>query len=75
MTCEEALAAALALPPVERAELVERILVSFEFPAPSGEDASWAREAEDRVAAYERGEMKAVPAEAVFRRLGRSVER
>ncbi|MFZ2658442.1 MAG: addiction module protein [Victivallales bacterium] len=29
----------------------------------------WADEAEDRLSAYERGEMKSVPAKEVFRRL------
>ena len=65
----EALEKALSLPPVERAELVEGILSSFDFPLRQNIDASWAREAEERVDAYDRGEMSASPAEEVFERI------
>jgi len=68
----EVLAEALTLPPVERAELVEEILSSFDFPARREIDAVWAREAEDRLDAYERGELKTSSAEAVFDRIGKS---
>jgi len=58
----------------ERAELVEKILESMhETPLP-GIEAAWTREIENRVAAYERGELKTVSAEDVFaeaRRLAR----
>lgn len=33
-------------------------------------DAPWAREAEDRIAAYEAGEMQAIPSEEVFSEIG-----
>jgi hypothetical protein len=33
-------------------------------------DALWAREAEDRIAAFERGEVVAIPGEEVFSSLG-----
>ena len=56
------LESALALPPVERAELVEELLSSFDFPARADVDALWAREAEDRIDAYEKGELKTRPA-------------
>ncbi len=60
------LAEALKLPPVERAELVEDLLTSFEFESRSKIDALWAEEAEDRIDAFERGEMAAIPARDVF---------
>jgi len=60
------LESALTLPPVERAELVEELLSSFDFPARANVDALWAREAEDRIEAYEKGELKAKPANEVF---------
>ena len=63
---KQILAEALKLPPVERAELVENILTSFEFGARKMIDALWAKEAEDRVDAFERGEMGTIPAEDVF---------
>jgi putative addiction module component (TIGR02574 family) len=58
------LADALGLPPIERAALVEELLSSFDFPARREIDALWAREAEDRIDAYERGELRGAPAKA-----------
>jgi len=60
------LADALELPPSERAELVENLLSSFEFQSRKAIDALWAEEAEDRINAYERGEMPGIPAKDVF---------
>ena len=60
------LAEALKLPPVERAELVENLLTSFEFQSRERIDALWAKEAEDRIDGFERGEMTAIPAKDVF---------
>ena len=57
---------ALGLRPIERAELVERILASFEFPSRAEIDAAWGSESEDRVDAFERGDIKSVPADQVF---------
>ncbi len=62
---EEALAAALALPPTDRAALVEAILASFDFPARAEIDALWVAEVDDRLAAFERGELTATPADEV----------
>ena len=58
---------AAQLPPVERMALVERILDSLDMPDPSI-DALWAREADDRLAAYRRGEIRAVPLAEVLAR-------
>ena len=55
----------LNLPAEERAAVIERLLTSLE-PELSNVDLLWAREAEDRLDAYERGEIKAIPAEEVF---------
>jgi len=60
------LAEALKLPPVELAELIEGLLTSFEFQYRKAIDALWAQEAEDRIDAFERGEMAAIPAKDVF---------
>jgi putative addiction module component (TIGR02574 family) len=60
------LAEALKLPPVERAELIEGLLTSFDFQSGKTIDALWAQEAEDRIDAFERGEMAAIPAKDVF---------
>lgn len=63
---EHILAEALQLPPVERAELVERILSSFEFSSREDLDATWAKEAEDRIEGFEAGKIRAIPARRVF---------
>lgn len=63
---------ALKLPPVERAELIEKLLASFSFPDRKAIDELWAAEAEDRIDAYERGEIKSKPAADVFARIERS---
>jgi putative addiction module component (TIGR02574 family) len=56
----EALSAQAAkLPPEERMEVVERILDSLDQPD-AALDGLWAKEADDRLAAYRRGEIKAV---------------
>jgi putative addiction module component (TIGR02574 family) len=68
---EQILREALDLPPIDRAELVEHILASFEFPARQDIDAAWAREAEDRLDAYERGEIASSPASEVFKEIER----
>jgi len=58
--------AAMALPPEARAELAERLLESLED-SQSEVNAAWAKEVQDRIAVYERGEVKGIPAEEVFR--------
>jgi putative addiction module component (TIGR02574 family) len=63
---KQILAEALKLPSVERAELVENLLTSFEFQSRKTIDALWAEEVEDRIDAFERGEMAATPAKDVF---------
>jgi putative addiction module component (TIGR02574 family) len=59
-TSAEALSTQAAkLPPEERMEVVERILDSLDQPD-AALDALWAKEADDRLAAYRRGEIKAM---------------
>lgn len=60
---------AVDLPPIERAELVEEILSSFNYPSRSAIDAAWGQEAEDRIDAYDRGEIEAIPAAKVFEKI------
>ncbi len=55
------------LSPSERLELVDEILASLDEPDPNI-DKSWAKEAEDRLAAYRRGEIKGIPLEQVLAR-------
>ena len=56
---------ALSLNPEDRAKLAEVMLESLSLPLAEIEDA-WAREIEQRVAAYDRGEIPSYAAEDVF---------
>ncbi len=58
---------ALALSPKDRATLIEKLLASLDQPDPTV-DALWAKEAEDRISAYEAGELETIPAESVFKK-------
>ncbi len=60
---------ALSLPPRSRAKLAEKLLESLDDPGQREIDRLWAEEVEDRIDAYERGELKAIPGKQVFRRL------
>ena len=66
---QDVLNQALGLSPIERAELVEKLLASFEFPDRDSIDAAWAKEAEDRLDAFDRGEVGATPETEVFKRV------
>jgi len=68
---EKVLREALALPPVDRAELIERLFRSFDSPGNSPIDSAWATEVESRIDAYNRGEIAASPAEDVLARISR----
>ena len=57
---------ALALPLEERAELIDRLLATFEAPPDPVLDQLWANEAHDRLDAYDRGEIQALNAEEVL---------
>ncbi len=58
---------ALSLKPSERAELVDKLLSSLDEPDKEI-DRLWTKEAEDRIDAYERGEIKAVTLKKVLER-------
>lgn len=60
----------LALPPLERAGLIEDILASFEGVERKSLDEAWAAEARDRLEAYDKGEMEAFTMEEVRKSIG-----
>ena len=66
MNTKKVFSEALQLPPIERAELIEELLSSFEFPSGKSVDELWAEEVEDRIDAYDRGELTATSAKKVF---------
>jgi putative addiction module component (TIGR02574 family) len=68
----EVLEEALSLPPGERAELADRLLASLDSSLGERIDALWAGEAEGRLDAFERGEIKAVSAGDAFDAADRS---
>ena len=65
-TLRQVITDALALPPIERAELIDDLFFSFDKSDRKHIDQLWAAEAESRVDAFERGEITAIPAEEVF---------
>ena len=72
---QDVLEKAVDLPPIERAELVEGILSSFNFPSRSAIDAAWGQETEDRIDAYDRGEIETIPASKVFEKIEKKYSR
>jgi putative addiction module component (TIGR02574 family) len=57
---------AKALTPEERARLAEVLLESLQDAPMADIEAAWDREIEERVAAYESGELQTISAEDVF---------
>ena len=60
---------ALLLGPVERAQLIEELLNSFDAKNRAELDRLWADEAENRIEAFEAGKLAASSAQDVFRRV------
>ena len=56
---------ALILKPSQKAELIDKLLSAFDKPDREI-DELWAKEAEDRIDAYDREKIKAVPLEKVL---------
>ena len=71
---KEIMAVALKLPASERAVLADELLHSLDKTDPAI-DALWAKEAEDRLAAYDRGEVEAIDAEAVLAEMRERLKR
>ena len=68
-TTQKVLKQALKLPPLDRALLVEHILSSFELPERENLDKLWAKEAEARIDAYDKGNISSTPAKDVFSKI------
>lgn len=62
---KEILKEAMTLSPAEKAELVDRLILALDKPD-SELDKLWADEAESRLAAYRKGELRAVSVEEVL---------
>ena len=62
---DDILKEALTLKPAQKAELIDSLLSSLDKPDKEI-DKLWAKEAESRIDAYERGKIKAVSLKKVF---------
>lgn len=69
MTIQSIFNAALSLPRENRTALVEKLVASLEEDESDELSPAWRAEIERRIEAHKRGEMKAIPAEEVFRSL------
>lgn len=69
-TAQTLSARARKLTPAERMELVDQILGSLDETDPAI-DRLWAREVEEHLSAWRRGEIRAVPLDEVLRKYGR----
>jgi putative addiction module component (TIGR02574 family) len=63
----EVLKEALALRPAQKAELIDKLLLSLDKPD-KDIDELWAKEAESRIDAYDQGKIKAVALETVLKK-------
>lgn len=63
----EILKEALALKPAQKAKLIDKLLSSLDIPDKEI-DELWAKEAESRIDAYEKGKIKAVSLKEVLHR-------
>jgi putative addiction module component (TIGR02574 family) len=63
---KQILETALSLPAIDRALIVESLLTSLDQPD-TDVDGLWAVEAKDRLAAFDAGQIDAVPADVVFK--------
>ncbi|MDY6830496.1 MAG: addiction module protein [Thermodesulfobacteriota bacterium] len=66
-TTETLFKEALTLKPHEKAQLIDKLLSSLDKPDKEI-DALWAKEAEDRIDAYDRGKLKSVALEQVLQK-------
>jgi len=62
-----------ALPPHDRARPAEVLLESLQGPPLSNAESAWSQEFEERIAAYDRGDIQAFSAEGVFAEARRSI--
>jgi putative addiction module component (TIGR02574 family) len=66
---EKVLESAMGLSPVDRAELIERLFLSFDKTADHTVEEAWKAETESRINAYDAGGISASSADEVFNRI------
>lgn len=62
---------ALALPPVDRASIIEGLISSFDPIGRNAIDKAWAKEAEARIDAHDKGLLESRPLDMVIRRVNK----
>jgi putative addiction module component (TIGR02574 family) len=62
---------ALALPPVDRASIIEGLISSFDPRGRVAIDKAWAKEAEARIDAHDKGLLQSRPLDLVIRRVNK----
>ena len=67
MSTDNVFKEALTLRPFEKAQLIDKLLSSLDKPDKEI-DELWAREAEDRIDAYDQGKIKAISLEKVLQK-------
>ena len=66
---EKIMEEAMGLPPVDRAEMIERLFQSFDKAADHAVDEAWKAETESRIDAYDAGKITSSSAADVFKRI------
>jgi len=69
MQKEEIIQTILSMPPLDRIEIMDRVYDSFDDDDQDEYDKEIAEEADRRVEAFLRGEMKTTPAEEVYEKI------
>jgi putative addiction module component (TIGR02574 family) len=72
---ETIIAEAVQLPPDQRLTVAHRILSSVEPERSAETDEAWDREIRDRIAGYDAGGVRSIPATEVFAELDRRLQR
>jgi len=75
MSRDELETEALRLPEDQRVSLAHRLLTSLEPPVSEAIVSAWDTEIRERIAAYDRGEIEAIPAADVFAKLDQRLRR
>jgi len=66
---------ALTLPADARVSLIEKLLVSLNLPTQPEIDKLWADEAEKRISEIDKGIVKLIPGDEVFRKIRRKYKK
>jgi putative addiction module component (TIGR02574 family) len=71
---DQIFAEVMALPPKNRVDLAERILSSIDLSTQQENDMIWAQEAESRINAFEKGKIKTISTDEVFKKIKTNIE-